>query len=179
MEFYYRFGKAETNKPWDRPTWERFYQWWDRFKTIDGVSDYDFHVVGGALYDIENTWDVDVAITGPVKNFKVLGDLITKGRQMGFDMGIFVDIFWYHSIDFCYEEIIEGNIKYYLKGTLKGDEIKMQDGEVVLFVDSKNGLVPKKNDNEDMVFYFVQQPSEKHLKKPEGYNKTPPVKLEK
>lgn len=177
-DFYYRFGSVETTSPWDRPTWDKFYAWWDKFKTLEGVEDYDFHVVGGALYDIENTWDVDVAITGNIKNFVVLGELIKKGRQMGFDeFNIFVDLFWYESIKFCYEDITEENLKYYLKGTLVGDEVKIRNGVVRLERPERKGLVPTKNGQTEMVFHFIGQPTKKHLNKPKDYHRTPPIKL--
>jgi hypothetical protein len=177
-EFYYRFANVETTTPWARPTWERFYAWWDKFKTFEGVEDYEFHIVGGSLYDIENTWDVDVTITNPIKNFVVLGELIRRGRDMALnEFNIYVDLFWYDSIQFCYDDITEENKRYYLKGTLKGDEVKIRNGEEVLYAFEKNGLVPNKDDQKDMVFFFIQQPTPKHLKKPKDYHRTPPIKL--
>lgn len=178
MDFYYRYGPVETTNPWYRPNWDVINAWWEDFKTTEGVEDYEFHVIGGVLYDIDNTWDVDISITGNIKNFKVLGNLLKHARQLGFDKyNLFIDIFWYSSIDFCYENIVEDNIKYYLKGTLKGDEVKVKHGEIKLQRVENEGLVPCENDNEDMIFFFIQQPSEKHLDKPMGYNNNPPILL--
>lgn len=179
MDFYYRYGPVDTTTPWNRPTWDAIYDWWEEFKTTEGVEDYDFHIIGGVLYDMDNTWDVDISVTGVVKDFKVLGDLLKHARSLGHNKyKLFVDMFWYSSIDFCYEEISEENIKYYVKGTLGGDEVKVRDGEVLLHKEIGSGLIPVIGDgNEDLIFFFVQQPSDKHLSKPKGYNNKPPILL--
>lgn len=180
MSFYYRYGQLETTHPWDRPTWEKFYQWWDEMKTMDGLEDYELYVVGGMLHDPETTWDVDVLITGRPKDLDVLGEIITRGRDLAINKyHIFVDLFWYSSIEFCYEEVIEENVKFYIRGTICGDEVKMRDG--VILIEDIIGVDKKMEGNLKFPvdFQVGVQPNEKQIHKGLNRNWQPPILLKR
>lgn len=178
MSFYYRFGPVETTIPWNRPTVEVFDEWWEEFKTFDGVSDYNFYMSGSFLNpeNRPNTWDVDIIVTGPIKKFTTLSDILKHGRSLGFQKKIFIDIFYYDSIDFCYGEISEENIKYYLKGMLIGEEIKIVDGETEVDKKYYSTLTPGKEYGSDVGFIYVKQPTLKQLNNKEKYHPTERVK---
>lgn len=177
MDFYYRYGSVETTVRWNRPSWDVLYEWWDEMKTVEGVSDYDFHVIGGALYDIENTWDFDIGITGTMKDLNQLGYIIHHARDLAINKyHIYVDPYWYSSIDFHFMDISTEK-RSYIRGTLPGDEIKVADGEEKI-----NRVIPgqtmgTEHNDYPINFQIATYPQPKHLKKPE-YNNVPLVKLE-
>jgi len=173
MSFFYRYGEVETDISWNRPTWETFYAWWEEFKLEEGVSDYECYISGSSLVDIENTWDVDVIITGPIKDFVVLNNIIRKGREMGFSKKIYIDICYYDSIEFCYYELEEENIRWYLKGHQSGEELKIVDGVITIKkVLGYNGLTPFNQQGSKMVFYYTKQPTKKNLDNKGRYHPT-------
>jgi len=183
--FYYRFGVVETHTAWKRPSFETFYKWWNEFKTLEGVENYDFYVVGGALYDIEKTWDIDVAIIGDVKDVDNLGYLMEKGLDIALNKYfIYVDLNWYSSIKFAYENNDYSNRRWYLAGSICGPEIKEIDGKQTLYKRKvlPNDELPSRNlsdINKKHPVYFVPliMPYKKHLEKPSDYNDNPPIKL--
>ena len=174
MSFYYKYGTVETTIPWNRPTLEVFNEWWEEFKTFEGVSDYDFYMSGSflTLRDTDKTWDVDVIVTGPIKNFVNLSDILKHGRLLGFQKKIFIDLFYYDSIDFCYEELDKKNKKYYLRGFLMGEEIKVVNGETKLKKKLYSDLTPGKGYGSDVGFVFMPQPTEKQIQNKERYHPT-------
>jgi hypothetical protein len=174
MSFYYKFGTVETTTPWNRPTLEVFNEWWEEFKTFEGVSDYDFYLSGSflTLRDTDKTWDVDVIVTGPIKNFVNLSDILKHGRLLGFQKKIFIDLFYYDSIEFCYGEISEENIKYYLKGFLLGQELKIVDGKTEVDRKLHSTLTPGKPYGSDVGFVYTKQPTVKQLNNKEKYHPT-------
>ncbi len=178
MSFYYKFGTVETTVAWNRPTEEVFNEWWEEFKTIDGVSEFDFYLSGSFLNpeNIPNTWDVDIIVTGPIKRFTTLSDILTKGRELGFQKKIFIDLFYYASIDFCYGEISEENVKYYLKGFLLGEELKIVDGETRVDKKLHSDLIPGKEYGSKVGFTYIKQPTPKQLNNKEKYHPTKRVK---
>lgn len=180
MDFYYRYGSVETNRKWDRPSWDVFYQWWEEAKTIEGVEHYDFYVVGGCLFDIENTWDIDINIVGEIKDPGQLGYILHTFRDLALNKyGIFVDPFWMSSIKYCYEPPIYENMKFYIRATLTGDEVKIRDGETVLDRKLAGDRHGTEMNEYPLTFQLIRYPQPKHLKKPEGYNEKPPVLLKK
>lgn len=59
--FYYRVGRVSTTKGWFRPN---LYLIQDLLKFIKNDTDildrYDIFLMGNAMWDIENTWDIDI-----------------------------------------------------------------------------------------------------------------------
>lgn len=180
MDFYYRYCTVETTTPWNRPSLDVLYSWWEEMKTIEGVLDYDFYVVGGAVYDIDNTWDIDIIILGNIVDTNQLGYIIHKCRDLAMNKyRICVDPYWMSSIDFRHMEPIKENIRTYLRATLTGDEVKIVNGEIVF-----SGKIPGDRlgteDNEyPLTFQAVRFPQPKHLEKPIDYNRVPYIKLKK
>lgn len=176
MDFYYSYGPVETTTPWDRPTWDTFYEWWDEFKQLEGVSDYEFYISGSSLVDIENTWDIDVIVTGNIKDFVSLSRLIQRGRELGFEKKIYIDMIYYNSIEFCYGELTEESRKYYLKGRLGGTETKVVNGVVEFEYSREEDYSPYEELGSDLIFYYVRYPGTKHFNNKERYSPTNRVK---
>lgn len=77
--FYYQVGRTYTTTPWYRPKFDRIKNAFIYIKENSNLFDrYTFYVIGNSIYDIKNTWDVDVVITGDFVNYVELeNDLST------------------------------------------------------------------------------------------------------
>lgn len=180
MDFYYRYGTVETTIPWNRPTWEVFYQWWDEVKHLEGVDDYDIYITAGALYDIKNTWDIDLIILGVIRDPDVLCRMIHDFRDIGMNKyKIYIDPFWMNSIEFCYADPNDQPRSLYMRATLPGDEIKLINGEQVLYNPLKGDPLGTVNNEYPLNFQTTWFPLLKHLDKPKGYSDNPPILLKK
>jgi hypothetical protein len=63
--FHYRLGLVETSIPCTRPTWEKAINYFNYIKNNSNILDkYNLYIRGGFLYDIDNTWDIDITMTG-------------------------------------------------------------------------------------------------------------------
>jgi hypothetical protein len=98
MMFYYKKGRVETHDQWNQPSYESLQQYCTNLMTNTDILDrYETYFTGAILYDIFNTWDVDLHIVGAYDNAEELEcdlDLLTK---TGFDNGLLVDAKWKES----------------------------------------------------------------------------------
>jgi hypothetical protein len=73
--FSYQRGKIITEKPWKRPTYDVIKEFLFEIQSTSNImEDYDLYLLGGALWDFDKTWDVDIALIGNPTSYKVLED---------------------------------------------------------------------------------------------------------
>lgn len=99
MTFKYKIGDLETSVPWDRPSKEKLQKWYQDFIQIPGVENYEFWV-GSSLFNVEDTWDVDIIIIGEIKDYYILKNILDKSIELGFKHKQLIDMFhsnqlWY------------------------------------------------------------------------------------
>lgn len=185
MSFHYRLGEIQTNTPWNRPSWGSLDSWWKEFKDIKGTEHYDFFIVGHALYDIENTWDIDIAITGDIVDLDELGYILRKGLNLALNKySLYIDLKWYSSIGFAYTNNGYSTRRLYLRGALPGVEEKIRNEEQELYKvrDYKNSRLDDLldiNKEHPILFTTVVYPGTKHMNKPADYNKNKPILLQR
>lgn len=69
--FYYSRGEVETVIPWARPSWDRAFKYFSYVKSNSDILDrHELHVVGGFLHYMQDTWDLDVNMTGDFKSYQ-------------------------------------------------------------------------------------------------------------
>ena len=95
-DFYYSIGKARTDVPWFRPDPEYLNRWKEEFFKIEEASKYRYFFHGGARHNPRDTWDVDIAMTGPAeeKDYPTLEYIMYMMRQLGFKNRQLIQPFW-------------------------------------------------------------------------------------
>ena len=118
MNFEYTIGDIKTTTPWSRPNKDLLYNWYKEFKKIPGIDNYEFWA-GSALFNVEDTWDVDIVILGEVQDYNELKNILDTSIDLGFKNKQLIDIFhsnglWY--FDDVYKPVTKiRNWKYWTK----------------------------------------------------------------
>lgn len=82
MLFHYKRGSVETYIPWTRPIWEQVIDYFDYIKSNSTIFErYDTYIRGGFLYNIHNTWDLDLNLIG-----------IYEEKQLEIDLNYLLDV---------------------------------------------------------------------------------------
>lgn len=95
--FFYKAGKFETTKPWNRPNIQSISSF---FKDIIGKTDilnrYDVIIYGGCLYkNLSNTWDLDINISSKyLPNHIDLENDFLVIQKIGEDNNLLIDLNW-------------------------------------------------------------------------------------
>lgn len=186
MSFYYKLGTVQTNIPWSRPSWGSLDNWWNEYKNLPGTEFYTFSVCGGALFEINNTWDIDIAITGDIVDLDQFGKLLKDGLDLALNKyNIYVDLKWYSSLWFRQIKSNDYNSRrVYIVGELPGEEEKIRNGIQELYKKrdyegTRLNELDNINSKYPVQFRTVIYPGEKHLNKPSDYNERKPIILEK
>ena len=65
--FFYQRGQVKTNNIWNRPSYNVLKEFLIEIKnTTNILEEYELYLMGGVLYDFNQTWDVDFCITGQI-----------------------------------------------------------------------------------------------------------------
>jgi hypothetical protein len=94
--FIYKRGIVETNTPWTKPTYEKLK---DFLEIIDVSTEifkqYECYLIGGVLFDFENTWDVDIVMTGQISDYETLESYMNILYDISFNQfQMLLDIQW-------------------------------------------------------------------------------------
>lgn len=94
--FSYQVGKVITEKPWTRPNYHKLKEF---FKEIQNSSeilkDYDLYLLGGVLWDFNNTWDVDIAMINNPSSYIVLEDYMYYMYDIALNKyNLLIDVAW-------------------------------------------------------------------------------------
>ena len=97
--FQAQWGDVITNTPYRRPNLESFTNWWNGFKDISGLEDYKVNLIGSFCEKHFGKYegtpkDVDVVLTGPIKDEEKLKYILSHGVKVGFENKILVDFTW-------------------------------------------------------------------------------------
>ena len=94
--FSYQRGKIITEQPWKRPTYSRIKEFlFEIQNTSEIMKDYDLYLLGGVLWDFNNTWDVDINLMGNPTSYIVLEDYMHYMYDIAFNKyNILIDISW-------------------------------------------------------------------------------------
>ena len=78
------------------------------------IKEYDVYLMGGVLFDFNNTWDVDMCLVGGNHN----NEKIEKDLNFMMDMGLnqfnlLLDVTWYEHrpSNLTYQQMVEDNFK--------------------------------------------------------------------
>ena len=91
---YIQIGEFTSTYPNKKPTPEGVAYWWNDFKKTPHLDDYEVYICGAVLEGIDNTWDLDVVITGDIKYHNELKFILDEGIRIGLKYWMLVDIVW-------------------------------------------------------------------------------------
>lgn len=139
MEFFYKAGKFETTKHWNRPNIRSILSFFNQVLSETNIlNKYEFTIYGGVMYkNLYHTWDLDINISSnsvPDPN-EIENDFLII-QKIGDDNNLLIDVNWssiptYKTLD------IDINKDNYLELDLDSDHIKIGfvkkiiNGEVV------------------------------------------------
>jgi len=163
--FHYQRGSVHTGVVWKRPTYQTIK---DFFSTInqetDILSKYDVYLMGGVLYDFNDTWDVDLCMIGRIQNYEELENDMNLMYDLALNhFRLLLDITWYEKPlpVVTYEEITSENFVHYRLKYVKTDYIKKEIGSEVDVVDNRNNEGVKKLTEYLVEGYYGEYPGTK------------------
>ena len=94
--FSYQKGKIITTTPWTRPNYSKIREFLIEIKNTSNImDDYDLYLLGGVLWDFNNTWDVDINMVGEVSSYIILEDYMHYMYDIALNKyNLLVDISW-------------------------------------------------------------------------------------
>jgi hypothetical protein len=103
--FSYQRGKIITEQPWKRPTYSRVKEFLLEIQnTSDIMKDYNLYLLGGVLWNFNNTWDVDINMVGNPTSYIILEDYMHYMYDIALNKyNLLVDITW---VNTQFEDII-------------------------------------------------------------------------
>lgn len=119
--FLYKVGEVQTQIPWRRPNKLSFTKWLEEWQNTPGLNNYKAYLCGTFLQNyLDNcdlgreTWDIDVFLTGEVKDYNELKHILSQAQILGFKHELLIDIGWInklYELNLEYEENLH-NITY-------------------------------------------------------------------
>jgi hypothetical protein len=146
--FHYQRGSVHTGIVWKRPSYQTIKDFFTLInQETDIVSKYDIYLMGGVLFDFNQTWDVDVCITGHIQNYEELENDMNLMYDLAFNhFRLLLDIQWYEEPlpVVTYEELTSENFVHYRPKYIKTAYIKKEIGAEIDIVDNRNNEGVKK-----------------------------------
>ena len=93
MDFYYQIGDVKTTRRWDRPNYYIIKAFLKSCETVGLLDKYRFQIIGNVLFKINETWDLDIVISGNFESYETLEKDFHQILNIGFNYhNILVDI---------------------------------------------------------------------------------------
>ena len=96
----FKLGDITIYEKWNRPTLGVFKECLKQWRELHPNTDpYEIYLIGCAAEKwfgeckLE-TWDIDLAIKGPIHDYEKLAAMMKDAVRIGFENRIFIDIFW-------------------------------------------------------------------------------------
>jgi hypothetical protein len=106
FEFYASIGDVHTTQPWGRPNIINLEAWWNEWKEVKGLYDYEVYLSGALAEQVWGnykgmTWDVDIILIGDVKDTKEFKHIMDEGYRIGWANRLCMDMFHSTDMDCC------------------------------------------------------------------------------
>jgi hypothetical protein len=111
VNFHYKRGRIETSVPWTRPKWSQIRNYLNFIAATDLLKRYTIYIRGGVLYDIDDTWDLDLNLVGDHTDEQLEHDLNFMTDSALNHFNLLVDLKWVPKIfePFTYANIQDPN----------------------------------------------------------------------
>lgn len=140
--FYYQVGGNITKKVWARPSYEKIKDYFTVIKNETSImTEHNLYLMGGTLIDLNATWDVDICMTGEIKDYKVFESHLNTMYDIALNQfQLLIDVQW--NLDkpklVSYQELMSGNLVLSKIKFVKLGYIKKQINGQVTVKDIRN-----------------------------------------
>jgi hypothetical protein len=112
---FFQRGVVTTTSHWTRPSYQKVYDFlFNLYVKSMIIKEYDTYLMGGVLFDFNNTWDLDMCIVGGNHtDLKIENDL-NFIMNMGLnEYNLLVDVTWYEQrpSNLIYDQMVENEFK--------------------------------------------------------------------
>lgn len=159
--FFYKSGKFETIKKWQRPNLRSILSFFNQVLIqTDILNKYDLIIYGGVLYkNLDNTWDLDINLSSSnIPNHVDIENDFLILNKIGEDNNLLIDVHW-SSVPVSKIIDMDINMDNYLELDLDFDYIKVGflqkivNGEVTIF---RNLITPENSFGEYLIKYKLK-----------------------
>jgi hypothetical protein len=112
---FFQRGIVTTTSHWNRPSYKKVYDFlFNLYVKSMIIKEYDVYLMGGVLFDFNNTWDLDMCLVGGNHtNLKIENDL-NFIMNMGLnEYNLLIDVTWYEQrpSNLRYDEMVKNEFK--------------------------------------------------------------------
>lgn len=140
--FFYRRGNVSTKRVWGRPTYDRMKSFFQKVNSETKIMDeYELYLIGGVLFSFNTTWDVDICMTGKIKNYRELEMYMDKMYDISLnEFGMLIDIQWLEIPlpDISFDEFVSPDFRNYTLKYIATTSITKQIGNEISHADLRN-----------------------------------------
>ncbi len=112
---FFQRGVVKSTNHWTRPSYQKVYDFlFNLYLKSTIIKDYDVYLMGGVLFDFNNTWDLDICLVGGDHT----DEKIEKDLNFIMDMGLnqfnlLLDVTWYEQrpSNLRYDQMVENEFK--------------------------------------------------------------------
>jgi len=145
MDFYYQIGEFSTETIWSRPSWIKIRRFLIELRKTKIYKKYKIVLYGGIMYDINNTWDLDIQLISEKldsydeleNDLYFIYDIALNRHKLLVDVGFFykewnsnitrTDFYSKNYIDVPYDFIKIGYIKKIMNGKIEEYNLLKED----------------------------------------------------
>jgi hypothetical protein len=112
---FFQRGVVTTTSHWTRPSYQKVYDFlFNLYVKSMIIKEYDMYLMGGVLFDFNNTWDLDMCIVGGNHtDLKIENDLNIIMNMGLNEYNLLVDVTWYEQrpSNLIYDQMVENEFK--------------------------------------------------------------------
>ena len=112
---FFQRGIVTTTNHWTRPSYQKIYDFlFNLYLKSTIIKEYDVYLMGGVLFDFNNTWDVDMCLVGGNHNNEKIENDLNFMMDMGLNQfNLLLDVTWYEQrpSNLTYQQMVEDDFK--------------------------------------------------------------------
>ena len=112
---FFQRGIVTSTNHWTRPSYQKLYDYlFDLYLKSMIIREYDVYLMGGVLFDFNNTWDVDICLVGGNHTDEKIESDLNFITDLGHNThNLLIDVTWYESrpTNLTYEKMVEDDFR--------------------------------------------------------------------
>lgn len=112
---FFQRGIVTTTKHWTRPSYQKVYDFlFNLYLKSTIIKEYDMYLMGGVLFDFNNTWDLDICLVGGDHTDEKIEKDLNFITDMGLNQfNLLLDVTWYEHrpSNLRYDEMVQNEFK--------------------------------------------------------------------
>jgi hypothetical protein len=112
---FFQRGIVTTTNHWTRPSYQKVYDFlFNLYVKSTIIKEYDVYLMGGVLFDFNNTWDLDICLVGGNHTDKKIENDLNFMTDMGLNQfDLLMDVNWCERrpSNLRYDEMVQNEFK--------------------------------------------------------------------